>query len=293
MQFTDIWHRSRPRFHLYLLGPVLLGLAAGVKSPSDLLSWELLATAIYFWLPANILLYVVNDWFDRKADLSNAKKKNYEKAVDEDTDTRLIFLTIIGVGTLSLLYSLGLPQDAKMYLLAFLTLSIGYSMPPLRFKARPVLDSASNILYAVPAFLTYNLLTGMHPSWEWWLLALSWTMGMHTFSAIPDIVSDRQAAIDTTATTLGDTGAANYVAACWIVSAGVGILIGGIWAIPLLIYPLLGGVVATANEPISRSWELYRYFPMINGFIGFYGFWAIAYQSGFVSFLVEYIMHFI
>ncbi len=287
-----LWDRSRPRFHLYLLGPVLLGIAVGSASLETMLRWDVLSTLLYFWFPANYLLYAVNDWFDREMDAENEKKQGYERSIDTDTtpqSLRQIFIAILIIGILSVVYAAGLSEGARGYLLGFLVLSIGYSMPPLRFKTRPVLDSSSNLLYAIPGFLTYFLLTGSHPSWEWWLLATAWNMGMHTFSAIPDIGSDRAAGIETTATWLGAQGAAYYVFGCWLLTAVLALPVVGIWAVPLLLYPFLAAVVASDAEPISRSWELYRFFPVLNGLLGLYGFWAMAYDSGLVRDIVRII----
>ena len=69
---------SRPRFWLYVFGPYLVGLAAGASAREDFLQFKVFAFALYFLLPANLLIYGVNDIFDFETDKLNPKKQDYE-----------------------------------------------------------------------------------------------------------------------------------------------------------------------------------------------------------------------
>ena len=52
---------SRPRFWIYIFGPYIVGLIAGVENKTELLSLLYLLFGIYFLYPANLLIYGVND----------------------------------------------------------------------------------------------------------------------------------------------------------------------------------------------------------------------------------------
>src|SRR6056297_3228728 len=65
---------SRPRFWLYLAGPVLVGVAYGASGVADLFAPAGVALFAYFLVPANVYLYGVNDAFDADIDAQNPKK---------------------------------------------------------------------------------------------------------------------------------------------------------------------------------------------------------------------------
>ncbi|MFC6725835.1 lycopene elongase, partial [Halobium palmae] len=69
---------SRPRFWFYLAGPVVVGVAFGARSVSELFTPVALALFAYFLVPANVLLYGVNDVFDADVDEENPKKEERE-----------------------------------------------------------------------------------------------------------------------------------------------------------------------------------------------------------------------
>jgi hypothetical protein len=89
----------------------------------------------------------------------------------------------------------------------YILMATFYSLPPIRFKARPFLDSFSNWFYIIPGAAGYHLSSNnlLPPLWFWVVGAL-WTAGMHALSAVPDIEPDRRAGIKTIATTLGPRG---------------------------------------------------------------------------------------
>jgi 4-hydroxybenzoate polyprenyltransferase len=77
-----------------------------------------------------------------------------------------------------------------------------YSAPPLRFKARPYLDSFSNTDYAFPlAFVPLAL--GHEPMWLAVIGLMLWSIAKHAYDAIQDIPQDSDTGITTTAVHLG------------------------------------------------------------------------------------------
>lgn len=253
---------SRPRFWLYTAGPVLVGVAYAADAVGDLLSPVSIALFAYFLLPANVYLYGVNDLFDRDVDEANPKKEDKEARWRDDS---LVTAVVAASGLVGLALFALTPRVAWPWLAGFFVLATQYSAPPLRFKTTPLLDSLSNGLYLLPGAAAYAVLAGSHPP----LLAVVggwlWTMGMHTYSAIPDIDPDRAAGIQTTATWLGEEKTYAYCFACWALAAvafaGVDPRLGGL----LGVYPLfLTGTVAS-DVAVDRA---YWWFPVVNGVVG-------------------------
>ena len=253
---------SRPRFWLYLAGPVLVGLAFGADSLGQVASPAALALLAYFLLPANVFLYGVNDVFDAEADRANPRKADREFRFGGD---RVVVVGTLAGAALGLLLAGWLDPLAGLYVLGFLVLGAAYSAPPLRLKGRPPLDSLSNGLYVLPGAAAYAAIAGTAPSTLALVGGWCWAMGMHTFSAVPDVEADRRAGIETTATVLGRGGALGYVAACWILSASTFAAMDGRLGLLLLTYPLLLAGVAASSVAIERA---YWWFPVVNTVVG-------------------------
>ena len=288
MQLREFLKISRPRFWIYTLGPYLVGVAAGIKSTDDFLSFQNILFLVYFALPANLLIYGVNDIFDRETDAKNPKKLSHEKLL-KTQEISPLSLVLLGAGFLSLVLFFLLPNPASQWwLFGFLLLSIGYSAPPLRFKARAFLDAYSNLLYACAGFVGYALFAGEHPSLVMLLASLTFAAALHTFSAIPDIAADARAGIQTTAVQLGRTRALWFVGMNWLASAVLFASVLGWVAAPLFSYPVL--VAWLATQPPETLERVYWKIPYINGVIGFCGFWYLilsrfGYQEVMAAFL--------
>ncbi|KYH26326.1 lycopene elongase [Halalkalicoccus paucihalophilus] len=267
---------SRPRFWFYLAGPVLVGAVFGAERVNELLSVPLLALFLYFLLPANVFLYGINDVYDREIDAKNPKKEGREARFEGQ---RVVPIAVVVCALVPLAFFSLFPPGTWVWLAVFLLLGAAYSAPPARFKTTPLLDSISNGLYLAPGAAAYVALAGSQPP----LLAIAggwlWTMGMHTFSAIPDIGPDRAAGIETTATLLGESWTYAYCGACWTLSAlCFGALDGRLGAL-FLVYPTLVLAVSLTEIDVSRA---YWWFPVINVVVGALftmgGLWLLVYR---------------
>jgi len=253
---------SRPRFWLYLAGPAILGLVLGAENISQLYTVENVLLFLYFLIPANIMLYGVNDYFDRDVDEDNPKKEDKEEKYRDNKFTDLM----IGFSTALIIpVALTLSVEALPLILAFLFLSVFYSAPPLRFKTRPFMDSLSNGLYILPLAITFTAVTQTFPPLTILAAGWLWTMAMHTYSAIPDIEPDRKAGIQTTATFLGRRKTYLYCTIVWTLSAFVAGLYN-IFAGALIGFYALLSVIFYVSD-LSDS-EAYWYYPYINAFVG-------------------------
>ena len=272
---------SRPRFWLYLAGPVLVGVAYGASAVGELFAPPAVALFAYFLLPANVYLYGVNDVFDADIDAENPKKTGEQarEARFRGGGTVAAVVAVCGLAGLALAGALVATASAgaAVWVLAFLLLGYAYSAPPFRLKTVPPLDSVSNGLYVLPGAAAYVALAGRQPP----ALAIAggwlWAMAMHTFSAIPDIEPDRRAGIRTTATVLGERRTLAYCGAVWLVAAGAFGLLDWRAGALLALYPLLAAGVAETDVAVSRA---YWWFPAVNGLVGMVltlgGLWGVV-----------------
>ncbi|TSD15139.1 lycopene elongase [Haloglomus irregulare] len=253
---------SRPRFWLYLAGPVIVGVAYAADSVSGLFDPLGLALFGYFLLPANVYLYGVNDIFDADIDAENPKKEGREVRYQ---GSRLVVGAVIVSGLLGLAFVPLLPLTAVAVLVLFGLLATEYSAPPLRFKTTPFLDSVSNGLYILPGVIAYTALAGRLPPLGAIIGGWLWTMGMHTFSAIPDIEPDRRAGIRTTATYLGEFNTYLYCGLMWLVAAMAFVYVHPFFTVVLMLYPLLVFGITYARVDVD---EAYWWYPIINTLAG-------------------------
>jgi 4-hydroxybenzoate polyprenyltransferase len=253
---------SRPRFWLYLAGPVAVGVVYAARDTSELFTPATLALFGYFLVPANVLLYGVNDVCDVDVDAENPKKEGREVRYGGDP----VVPAAVGLCALLALVPVTLtPRLAWPWIAGFLVLGVAYSAPPLRLKTRPPFDSLSNGLYVLPGAAAYAAVAGTHPP----LLAAAggwiWSMAMHTFSAIPDIEPDRAAGIETTATRLGERWTYVYCGVGWTLAAVAFGLLDVRLGLLLGLYPVAVALVATSSIDVSRA---YWWYPAVNTVVG-------------------------
>lgn len=253
---------SRPRFWLYLAGPAILGMVLGAGSVEQLLTVENFLIFLYFLIPANIMLYGINDYFDRDIDEENPKKDDKEEVYRASSFTDSI---IVAATVTSIPVTVSLAGAAWPFMIGFLALSVAYSAPPFRFKARPFLDSLSNGLYILPLGVAYGAITGSWPPVTVIAAGWTWSMAMHTFSAIPDIEPDRESGILTTATFLERKNTFIYCTVLWAVAAALAGLFNIYAGALMSVYPLL--CVGFYLSDLSDS-EAYWYYPYINSLAG-------------------------
>ncbi|ESP88939.1 prenyltransferase [Candidatus Halobonum tyrrellensis] len=253
---------SRPRFWLYLAGPVLVGVAFGARTVGDLVTPSTAGLFAYFLLPANVFLYGVNDVFDRDIDAVNPKKGGGREARYEGdplVPAAVVASALLGLGLFAVT-----PRATWPYLGGFLLLGAAYSAPP-RLKTKPPLDSVSNGLYVLPGAAAFALVSGAHPPTAALVGGWLWSMGMHTFSAIPDVEPDRAAGVETTATLLGETRTYAYCGACWLAAVAAFAAVDPRLALPLAVYPPVAAAVPLSGVSVHRA---YWWFPALNTLVG-------------------------
>lgn len=240
----------------------------GVWLTGSLFDWRALPVILWLTLPFNLLIYGVNDIYDQDTDALNARKGSIEGARIEPREVRFIAWSVAAVNAPFLLYfAIALPMLAVAAILLYIGVFVFYSAPPLRFKARPFLDSLSNAAYALPLVIVPAALDEP-PLWAAVLGLMAWSVAKHAFDAVQDIVEDGDAGITTTAVRLGPAGVAIWSGVWWIIStvlfamvnlpvAGVNALIAGILVVSLLRDP--------TPETGHRLYRLSVAFPYIAG----------------------------
>lgn len=261
---------SRPRFWMYVLWPYLIGLGStGLFSSIDQIIWwwsfVSILFLVYFTFPANLLIYGINDIFDRQTDLLNPKKTWYETQLDPSYYQWLRIS--IAIVNLPLLLFVILPNwESYIALIIFWLASIWYSAPPLRAKAKPVVDTiVSALIYTMPWLIWYYVWWWDNVSWMAIGAAIVWSMWMHAYSAIPDIQADTDAGIDTVATLYGRKWTLWFGRICVLLAIMLALPTLWVWSIILWsVYLIM--IIRSFTHDISK---LYRWFPWINTIVWF------------------------
>lgn len=266
MNLRQILVLSRPRFWVYEFGTFVFGMLAAYVSWGQVITPLTLAFGLYFLIPANILIYGINDIYDYETDLLNEKKVKYEALLypkNHPTVWRWILLTNVPFLVLLPLVS----SRAIIAFLLFIFFATFYSAKPIRAKARPVIDSLfSASHYVVTGVFGYFLVGGEGVPWWGIAAGILWAVAMHAYSAIPDIKADKLAKLKTVAILIGGRATAYICAVLYIVAAGIAAwLIGSV--IPLLyglVYVALMFWSARLIHDNTRLLRVYSWFPWIN-----------------------------
>lgn len=273
MTFKEIalflYKTSRPKFWSYTFGTFIVGYFLGidVANPNELLDYRFIICLLFFTFVANLFVYGVNDLADEDTDKHNIKKIKHEHLLQTSQRGVLKYSVIVSI-LFSALIAFFIP-NIRFWLVGFILLGASYSLPPLRFKMKPFIDSISNVFYLFPALIGYLLNQEALPNfWSWGYIFL-FPIGMHLYSAIPDIDSDRKAKLKTTAVFFGKSISLIICNIIWFVFALLIIRSANYfpWSLALLVYPTLPLLNLNIKKfEIEKSYWL---FPYINFLLGF------------------------
>lgn len=234
----------------------------------DFLRLDYFIYLVYFFIPANIFIYGVNDYWDKETDRKNPKKNEKEQRVTKENEKRLLWLlyVVFGISLVLLLFQSNMVE--RVLFSSFLFLSYFYSAKPLRFKAIPIVDFASNILYIIPGIFGYYLVAKSLPPILYVVAGFTHIAAMHLFSAIPDIKYDKEANITTTAVLLGKKATLVLCLTFWSLLAALVVFLSSFhpFSFFVLIYPTVPAtLLGNENSDIEK---VYWTFPYINTFLG-------------------------
>lgn len=258
---------SRFRFWLYTAGTYVVGYSMGVLNWTHFFRPEYLIFLFYFFFPANVFIYGVNDFWDELTDEKNPKKGSKEEKLTKEKKASLI--KIIYASLIMSLVIFIIPDLTAIIIFGiFLFLSYFYSAPPLRFKSIPFIDFSSNMLYIMPGIFGFYLASGVIPPLVLILAGFSHIAAMHLFSAIPDIEYDKKAKVKTTATVLGYNYSLVLCLFFWSILSYFVITLSNFHIVSflILIYP-----ITTFALLLSKKFDInkiYWFFPYINSILG-------------------------
>lgn len=268
LTLKEVFLLSRPRFWFYVLGTFLVGVIASgnLFLYDDVTTLLLIAFGLFFSLPANVFIYGVNDIYDYQTDIHNDKKIKYESVLQREKHSSLWkVISLLLLPFVPLLFLINLPSN--LALLVFLFTGLFYSARPIRAKSKPPLDVLfSAIIYVSPALVGFFITGNTNIQWLAVFGGLIWAFGMQTYSAVPDMVADKKAGVNTLAIMLGEKLALWFCFMCYAISATIGFYYVGFIAIAF--GSVYGVMVLLSIYNNTKLFKYYTYFPLINVITG-------------------------
>ena len=242
------------------------------------LDWLFWVGVVLFLILYNIAMYGINDVFDYESDIRNPRKGGVEGAV-LPTSMHAPLLWAAALTTLPFLvvmYASGTWQSA-FWLTLSMTAVVAYSAPPMRFKERPVLDSATSAAHFVtPAIVGATIRVGELPVYFWVAVGafFLWGMASHALGAVQDVKADREGELSSIATAFGARSTTRLAAGAYLVAALLLFLLPA----PGWIVGIAGlGYVATTLrfrnitddtcESVNRAWRVFLWLNYLVGAI--------------------------
>lgn len=237
----------------------------------------LVVGTVFFLVPYNLAMYGINDVFDYESDLANPRKGGMEGAV---LDRGIHRITVWAAAILSLPFVIALVLFGGS--LSWLVLAISlfavaaYSVPGLRFKEKPFLDSFTSSTHFVSPAVYGLALAGASFTPSIFAIVAAfflWGMASHAFGAVQDVVPDREGGIRSVATVMGAAWTVRFAIALWA-AAGVLMLltawpgpIAALFALPYIATALpFRSLSDETSESANRGWKRFLW---INYSVGF------------------------
>lgn len=277
MHIRNILIISRPRFWLYELGTFFIGVLVAVASWREFFSLEVLFFGLFFLLPANILIYGINDIFDYETDKYNPKKVEYEALLVPEKHRGVWWWIACTCTPFLVAGCVLLPLQSFLWLLVFFFCASFYSATPIRAKMRPGLDSVFSAGHYIATGLVGYYIVAPNAGFPWvgFLGGMAWAIAMHAYSAVPDIEADTTAGVPTIATFLGAQKTILLSGALYILATILFFQYGGWVALfggGVYIYLMIRSYKIKTEQEL---FALYRVFPYCNACIPMV--WCIYY----------------
>ena len=228
---ADLFTASRPLSWVNTAYPF----AAAYLLTTREVDLALVVGTLFFLVPYNLAMYGINDVFDYASDAANPRKGGVEGALLVPSRHRLTIVAAIALCLpfVVLLVRLGGPASWAVLAVSLFAVA-AYSVPGLRFKEVPFLDSlTSSVHFVSPAVYGLVLAGAAFTPQLLALLAafLAWGVASHAFGAVQDVVPDREGGIASIATVLGAASTVRFAIAMWL-AAGV-LMLATAWPGPL------------------------------------------------------------
>ena len=239
----------------------------------------MLAIALFFLVPYNLLMYGVNDVFDYESDLRNPRKGGIEGALlpPELHRPMLIWAAVIALPPALVIFfaTTSNPAASAVFLVTMFAV-IAYSIKGFRFKEIPFLDSVTSSTHFVGPML-FGLLLVTDMTADLWLATAAffiWGAASHAFGAVQDVRADREANINSVATKLGARTAVRLAFLLYLIAAALLLMLpdrfafAALAAAPYLVVTAREWKIEDANcERANRGWKLFLLWNFLAGAI--------------------------
>ncbi len=200
---------SRPIFWLVAPAAYLFGVYSGGMEFGPFVYLQ----ALLLTIPLGIYVFGINDLFDIETDNTNLRRKGevWGAKIDE-SDRKWIIQASVAIISFMILCAAMSGQIIHLITVAlFLPFPYLYSVPPFRFKSRPVIDSLTNATYTFGPFAMGFSLSGSfgYLNLDMILLALVFSAA-HAIGTVMDLESDRKAGMKTFASAISPRAAAVF-----------------------------------------------------------------------------------
>jgi 4-hydroxybenzoate polyprenyltransferase len=208
---------SRP-----IIWPVLpLVYALGLNASHGVASLPAILQMLLLTLPMNLIGCGLNDIYDYESDWRSSRRRAIWGAVVRKEDRPLVLRTALAMAPLVVFGACltrnwdNIVATVSLVLIAWL-----YSVPPVRLKERPPLDSLANGLgyFLLPFVMGYSLNADPREMpLRYYLLALC-VCGVHALATAADYEADRAAGHKTMAVVFGRRTAAAVACAAFLIT---------------------------------------------------------------------------
>ena len=238
---------------------------------------SLVIGTLFFLVPYNLAMYGINDVFDHASDAANPRKGGVEGALLDPGVHRRVLVAAVAACAPFVVALVLLGRPASWAVLAGSLFAVAaYSVPGLRFKERPVLDSlTSSTHFTGPAVYGLVLAGGAwgRPAVLALVAFFLWGVAAQAFGAVQDVVPDRQAGIASVATALGAARTVRLALTLW---AAAGLLLlaepfPGLLAAPLVVpyLALAWPYRSVTDQGSAAAHGGWRRFLVVNYVVGF------------------------
>lgn len=245
----------------WMIGPFLLAL--GVIYAEVPFTPVIILQALTYTFPMSFVTFGLNDVYDYESDKKNPAKESKVIASGALADmkmTHLVWKVALAMICLTIVISMLSGNIYNVILtIVVIGLVMAYSIPPIRLKTRPILDSISNgLIIMLPLVMGYSYIGNFKdiPMLKFVVIAIA-AMCTHAILAVRDIDFDLSVGDKTVATFLGRT---NTMRICALIFFGLCLLQAfDTWFLNgyLLFFSILTALLSSRETFIKKYLKIY------------------------------------
>ncbi len=227
----------------------------GLNSSHAAISAPAIIQLLLLTFPMNLIGCGLNDIYDYESDRLSTRRRVGWGTVVREEDRALVFCAGLAMVPLMLVGAVLTQNWDNVLATSFLVLVAWlYSVPPVRLKERPPLDSLANgVGYFLPFVMAYSLSADPRTMpLRYYLLALC-ICGVHALAAAADYPADRAAGHRTVAVVFGRRTAAAIGFAAFLIAG----LAGDFHGIAIRIYIFVSTLMSLTATLFPRDYVIF------------------------------------